>query len=293
MSLLWWEKYRPQKFEDVIGLPKQFKSLVKRPVHILLTGGAGCGKTTCARIFAREIGAEIYELNASDDRGIQVIRDKVKFFAQKMSLTKKVMFLDEADGMTQDAQQSLRRIMEQYSSDTIFVLTANFLRRIIDPIRSRCAVIEYPAPDKKDVVERLKLICEKEDISYQLEDLVEIVNRTFPDIRTAITMVQTYSYEGTINLEDVEITEDTLDAVFIAIKEQKFDDLRDFLGKYVLDYNRMYRHLYEKVFKSSASDGEKKRALLDIAERIYRNQFVADPEINFMACVYNIYNVFS
>lgn len=289
---LWTEKYRPQKFEDVIALPKQIPNLIKNPTHVLMIGVAGIGKTTCARIICKQLDADMLELNASDDRGIQVIRDEVKFFTQKMSEKRKVVFLDEADGLTNDSQQALRRIMEVSARSTLFILTANFLRKIIVPLRSRCSVIEFPLPDVEEIVNRLKHICDEENIKYDDGSLIKITKITYPDIRKAINTLQSSVVDGQIDVEDLGETLDVLDGLFDIIKQRDYDSLRSLLAKYVFDYESIYRYLFDKIFESEVKDGVKKKAMIEIAERMWRNQSVADQEINFMACVFNIEHVF-
>lgn len=282
---MWVEKYRPQKFDDVIALPKQFRSMVDKPTHLLLVGKAGCGKTTCARIFANELGAEILEKNASDDRGISVIREQVKFFCQKKSLTRKVIFLDEADGLTNDAQQSLRRIMEIYSVNTIFILTANYRRRIIEPLESRCAVIEFPNPERDDIIRRLKDICNAEKIEYKKSDIAKIVDKSYPDIRKAINILQSSVNNGRIDVESIESSEDVMDTIYDLIKTKKFTTLRELVETYTPDYDAVYHHLFWKIFND---EGKRMDAMLEIAERMYRNQSVSNPTINFMACAFKL-----
>lgn len=289
--MIWTEKYRPKKFGDVIGVPKQIKAFIKNPTHLLMVGDAGIGKTTVARILAKELDAELMELNASDDRGIQVIRDKVKFFAKKASVKMKIALLDEADGITRDAQQSLRRIMEIYAMSTLFILTANYLRRIIDPIRSRCTIVEFPAPDDELIIKRLKYICDNEKIKCDDDSLAEIVARAYPDIRKSINMLQSYCLDGKLNTDGIEDFKDLADAVFELILEGDYNTIRAVLTECVPNYDEMFRYLYNKIYESGTNDKDKKKAMIEIADRMWKNQSVADPEINFMACIFRIEDV--
>src|SRR3989338_11550757 len=212
---IWTEKYRPSKFEDVVGqqeIIKRVKSLVQslNIPHLLFAGPAGTGKSTLALIIVKTLygpkWSENYlELNASDERGIQIVREKVKNFARTKSLGNvpfKVIFLDEADALTPEAQQALRRTMENYSATCRFILSCNYSSKIIDPIQSRCAIFRFKLLEKKDIEKRLKVIAESEKLTINPEGVATIYEASEEDCRKAINIVQaTASISPSINPE--------------------------------------------------------------------------------------------
>ena len=218
-SAIWTEKYRPSKFEEMVGqqeIIKRVKSLVQalNIPHLMLAGPAGTGKSTMALIIVKELFKERWkenylELNASDERGIDVVRQKVKDFARTKALENtpfKVIFLDEADALTKEAQQALRRTMENYSNTCRFILSCNYSSRIIDPIQSRCVVFRFRLLEKKDIINIIKRIAEKENL-HVLDDTFEILyDSSEGDCRRAINLLQaTASISPDINAEMVSM----------------------------------------------------------------------------------------
>ncbi len=215
-ELLWAEKYRPKTLdeivnqEDIVNRLKKFVEEKNMP-HLLFAGPPGTGKTTAAHCLAHDLFGENYrqymlELNASDERGIDVIRSKVKEFARTRvpgNIPFKIVLLDEADNMTADAQQALRRLMEMYTASTRFILIANYPSKIIEPIQSRCAVFRFTPLKKEDVVSRLKWIADQEKVKYQEEALETIYEISEGDMRRAINILQAAAALGEVTVESV------------------------------------------------------------------------------------------
>lgn len=200
---LWVEKYRPEKLDDVFGqtsIVKRLKSFIasKNMPHLLLAGPAGTGKTTCATCIAKELYGDNWrmnflETNSSDERGIDIIRGKIKDFARTMSLGDvpfKLILLDEADALTKDAQHALRRTMEMYATTCRFILDCNFSSKIIDPIQSRCAVFRFKPLDENSVIEYLKEVCAKENIKSNDSALKAVFTVSQGDLRKALNVLQ-------------------------------------------------------------------------------------------------------
>lgn len=203
ISEIWTEKYRPEKFEEVVGqadIVKRVKALTNslNIPHILLAGPAGTGKSTLALIIVKELFKDSWkenylELNASDERGIQIVREKVKSFARTKTLGDvpfKIIFLDEADALTPEAQQALRRIMENYSSSCRFLMSCNYSSKIIDPIQSRCIMFRFKLLEKKDIKEVIRKIGEKEGLTLPEEAIDLIYEASDGDCRRCINLLQ-------------------------------------------------------------------------------------------------------
>ena len=221
-NLMWVEKYRPTKLEQVINqkeIVNGLRNLIKNPYeipHLLFAGPAGVGKTTTALCIARELLGEDWqrntlELNASDERGIKMVRERVKEFAAVMKLatdTKddvsfRIIILDEADEMTSEAQTALRRIIEDSSKTTRFIIICNYLSQIIEPIQSRCVVFRFMRLAKEDVIGYLKMICEKEGVEYEEKALSQIYGATSGDLRHSINILQASAGMGSVSISNV------------------------------------------------------------------------------------------
>ena len=199
------EKYRPIKLENYVG-NEHIKKIISQYLkqndiqNLIFYGPAGTGKTTLAKLIVKGIDCDHLYINASDERGIETIREKVSGFASAASFKSiKVVILDEADFLTIQAQASLRNVIETFSRTTRFILTCNYIERIIDPLQSRCQTLKVIPPTKKDVAKHLSWICNEESISHEINDLVPLVNQYYPDLRKCINTIQLSTVDGGAN----------------------------------------------------------------------------------------------
>ena len=289
---LFTEKYRPDTLEGYIG-NDDFKSSLQQWIdsndipHLLLTGGAGTGKTTAAKLIINNIDCDSLYINCSDENGIDTIRDKVKSFASAASFkSQKVVIMDEADFLTINAQAALRNIIETYSLNTRFVFTCNYIERIIDPIQSRTVMFELTPPSMQDVAFKCVEILDLEEITYTKADLVRIVKQTYPDIRKTLNLLQSSIKNGEL-IESRTITnfKQTSDQVIELLKTKNvknFTTIRQLvMDSNIRDYNELYRVLFERAdeFTDSAI------ATLIIADYQYKSIMAPDKEITFCACI--------
>jgi len=289
---LFTEKYRPDTLEGYIG-NDDFKSSLQQWIdsndipHLLLTGGAGTGKTTAAKLIINNIDCDSLYINCSDENGIDTIRDKVKSFASAASFKpQKVVIMDEADFLTINAQAALRNIIETYSLNTRFVFTCNYIERIIDPIQSRTVMFELTPPSMQDVAFKCVEILDLEEITYTKADLVRIVKQTYPDIRKTLNLLQSSIKNGEL-IESRTITnfKQTSDQVIELLKTKNvknFTTIRQLvMDSNIRDYNELYRVLFERAdeFTDSAI------ATLIIADYQYKSIMAPDKEITFCACI--------
>jgi replication factor C small subunit len=207
INLAWIEKYRPKTFDELILTELEKKSLINHlkspksiPSFIFYSSKPGTGKTSTAKVIINTLGCDSKIINSSDERGIDTIREKVSMFARSMSMDggKRCIFLDEADGLTKQAQDSLRNLMETYSSNCFFILSCNDYSKIIEPIKSRCISICFENPDKVAITNKLITICDTEKVEYtDEEEICKLVNKCYPDIRSMILVLQNSKVNGT------------------------------------------------------------------------------------------------
>jgi len=302
-DFLWVEKYRPSKVEDTI-LPEKLKSVFTEIVrsgkmpNMLFTGTAGLGKTTLARAICDELGYDYIVINGSEEGNIDTLRGKIKRFASTVSLggDLKVVILDEADYLNpQSTQPALRGFIEEFSDNCRFILTCNFKNRIIEPLHSRCGVYEFNTDKKEmqklcaDFFVRLIHILESEGVAFNKDLIAQLIMKHAPDWRRVINECQRYSIGG--QLETTVLNNDVsenYDALFKALKNKDFKKMRSWVAQNVdLDVSAIFRHIYDNMY-TKVESGSIPQLVLILADYQYKNAFVADHELNIVACMTEI-----
>ncbi len=298
MSLLV-EKYRPTKIADCV-LPKNIKTMFEDIAktgdvpNLILNGGAGCGKTTVAKALCNELGIDYLFVNASEDSGIDVLRTRIRNFASTVALGggKKVVILDEADYLNpQSTQPALRGFIEEFAANCRFIMTCNFKSRIIEPLHSRCTVIDFKIPNKEkpdlaqEFLARAKFVMDSEEISYDEKVVAQLIVKNFPDFRRVLNLIQRYSVSGAIDSGILATSSDiTVKSLIDAMKKKDFNSIR----KWAVDnadkemagiFRKIYDALQDNIEPSSIP-----QAVLILSEYQYKSAFVADQEINLVAC---------
>jgi DNA polymerase III delta prime subunit len=302
-EFVWCEKYRPQTIDDCV-LPKAIKDeltgmLSKGELpNLLFCGTAGTGKTTAALAMCDQIGADVLFINASLENGIDVLRSKISQFASSVSLTdaKKVVVLDEADYTNpQSFQPALRGFIEEFSNNVRFILTCNYKNRIIEPLHSRCAVVDFRVPNNEKAhiagqfFKRVLSILKSEEIEYDQKVVAELIQKHFPDYRRMLNELQRYSVSGRIDSGLlVNIGNESYKQLFKLMKEKNFTEVRKWVAlNSDGDVTRVFRELYDQsntVFDPTSIP----ELVLTLADYSYKASFVADQEINMMAALTEI-----
>ena len=292
------EKYRPSSLENYVG-NEHLKTTISRYLeqndiqNLIFYGQAGGGKTTLAKLIVGNLDCDYLYINASDERGIETIRDKVSGFASVASFKPlKVVILDEADFLTIQAQASLRNVIETFSRTTRFIMTCNFVERIIDPLQSRCQVIKIVPPSKSEVAKHLAWILEKESISYTLDDIKTIINQYYPDLRKCINTVQLNSKDSTLKLDNsILVSSNYIDKVIDELKKSKpyFNNIRQTIAdSNVEDFDELFKALYERA--SEFLPNKEGTVAMLVNDHQYKANFRIDKEINTMSLIQNLIN---
>ena len=299
-QFLWVESYRPQKIDDCV-LPDSLKNTFKEYIaqgqlpNFLFTGTAGVGKTTVAKALCNEIGAEYLMINGSEESGIDTLRTKIKGFASTVSLTdsKKVVILDEADYLNPNSTQpALRGFIEEFSNNCRFIFTCNFKNKIIQPLHSRCAVIEFKIDNSEkakiagNFYRRIVDILNQEKIEFDSKVVAELVTKHFPDFRRVLNELQRYSVSGKIDTGIlVNLSEESFKDLIKFMKEKNFSEVRKWVSKNSdSDSVSLFRQIYDSS-NTSMEASSIPQLVLTLGEYQYKAAFVADHELNIMAAL--------
>ena len=298
-NTLWTEAFRPNTLEGYIGnehIIEKVKIFIANGdvPHLLFYGSAGTGKTTLAKIIANSVDADLMYINASDENSVDAVRDKIKRYASTVGFKRwKIIILDEADYLTPNAQAALRNLMETYSKTTRFILTCNYVEKIIDPIQSRCQTFAIMPPNKTDVAKRLVSVLEEKQVQYDIKDIAAIINASYPDIRRAINTAQSCVIENQLTLDKASaIQANYMTEVLEMLKNAKdkkvaFTNIRQCIAdSKVRDFTPMYTFLYDNL--DEFAHGHIAPCILIIAESQFKDASVVDKEINIMAMFVNI-----
>jgi DNA polymerase III delta prime subunit len=297
--LLWTEKFRPQTIQDCIlpdRLKQPFQEYVnqKQIPNLLLAGGAGVGKTTVAKAMCNEIGCDFMVINGSDESGIDIFRTKIKNYASSMSLAggRKVIIIDEADYLNPNSTQpALRNAIEEFAGNCSFIFTCNYKNRIIEPLHSRCAVIEFGLKNGEKAkmasafFKRIQSILQSEKVDYDEKVIVELVKKHFPDFRRVLNELQRYSQFGKIDTGILsQIGDVSIEEVVKNIRDKDFGAIRKWVASNEIDSNTLFRKVYESLYDTLKPQSIP-QAVLILADYQYKAAFVADQEINTVACL--------
>ena len=300
-NTLWVEKYRPSSIDTYIGnehlLDKVSVYLESGDLpHLLLYGRAGTGKTTLAKILVKNIECDYLYINASDENNVDTVRNKVKNFASTVGFKDfKIIILDECDYITPNAQAALRNLMETFSKHCRFILTCNYVERIIDPIQSRCQSFQIVPPSKKEVAVHLSNILQNENVKFEVDDIATIVNGAYPDIRKVINASQRNVVNNTLKLDKGSIIQNDYKLKLLEIlktqdKKNAFKNIRQLVtDSQIRDFADLFRLLYDEV--DSYGQGHIAKCILVIAKYELSDSQVVDKEINAMAMLIEILGV--
>jgi DNA polymerase III delta prime subunit len=299
---LWVEKYRPNKLEDYVG-NEHLKSKVETYLesgdvpHLLLYGRAGTGKTTLAKLIVNSLDCDYIIINASDENNVDTVRNKVKNFASSMGFKPfKIIIMDEFDYMSQNAQAILRNLMETFSKHCRFILTCNYVEKVIEPIQSRCQSFQIIPPTKKDVAIQMSKILKAESVEFDVKDLVPIIDASYPDIRKVINTCQLNSHKGKLKVDVQNLLENDYKLKVLDIlksnddKRNKYMKLRQaIIDSRASEFSELYTLLYDKVDEYAADNTS--GVILILGDSIAKSAVAIDKEIIAASTLIQILNV--
>ena len=299
---LWVEKYRPNKLDDYVG-NEHLKTKVAGYIetgdvpHLLLYGKAGTGKTTLAKLIVKSIDCDYMIINASDENGVDTLREKIKNFASSMGFKPyKIMILDEADYLTGPGQAILRNLMETFSGHCRFILTCNYVEKIIEPVQSRCQTFQIIPPTKKDVAVQVSKILKNEEIEFDVKDLVPIIDAAYPDIRKILNTCQLNSNKGKLMVDVQNLLDNDYKAKIVEIlsskddKRNKYMKLRQtIIDSKVTDFTDLYTTLYNKVEEYGGENTS--NVILLLGDGVNKSATAIDKEISAAATLIQILNI--
>ena len=260
---MWTERFRPKRISDMIGdfkekIMEHLKNPMSIPHFLFYSKAAGTGKTSLAKAIINELGCDSLIINSSDERKIETVREKVKEFSMTKSSKegiKRCVFLDEVDGMTKQSMDALRNIMESYAGNVFFVMTCNNLSKVIPPIQSRCILISFAYPEKKEVTEYLRMICDKEKIDYTNEGLQELVDKNHPSIRDSVMQLQDLKAEGKQLIPiNVHPFTELYDECWNLIKDRKYSAIRKLIMETKINEREVNTYCWERVAEQDPPD---------------------------------------
>jgi len=298
---LWVERWRPSTLEGYVGnehIVEKVKLYIQSGdvPHLLFYGQAGTGKTTLAKIIANNVDADVMYINASDENNVDTVRTKIKNFASTVGFrTWKIVILDEADYMTANGQAALRNLMETFSNTTRFILTCNYVEKIIDPIQSRCQAFAIIPPSKIDVAKRVAGILDELSITYDKKDLVAIINAGYPDIRRVLNACQRQVIDKELRVDNDSIIQANYMTKLLDIlksdlnKKDAFKEIRQLIAdSKVKDFTNLHKFLFDEI--DEYAKGHIAAVILILAESQYQDSFVVDKELHMMSTIVKLLN---